>query len=276
MRRAARVIVIVVPLSLLSPVAGPVLTGSAQARTVCGTVPAVGVVYRVARANLELHLTAHFQDAAGDHQEATLTATYSSSHWPGAGTLDGALFNGCPGKPPVWSATTKFAPLTYSVSAAWQKASVEPGEPASGSCAGSYRASAGLEAAWHFPLTSAESEQFVRQRSPKVAFGQYVESERGSCKMEEIEVLEDAVKGALDKRFVSMVHVPRQTLWHEGPRFALPISESYVGPVQLEGIYSGSPGAVTSVDLKWRGSVSFARAYTCQPNGCRLVGPGED
>jgi hypothetical protein len=91
----------------------------------------------------------------------------------------------------------------------------------------------------------------------------------GSCVPDNVEVLADIVSGVLDNRHYAPTRLPFTVLWHSGRHFTLPVNLSYDGPIAVTGDqYYQDPGARTTINVRWHGSIGFVRAYTCTPNGC--------
>jgi hypothetical protein len=244
----------------------------AQASTVCGTVPAVGVVWRVASANLELHLTGQFADADGDHEAASITMTGHLPKALGPSRRDSAIFFGCPGRTPKWSAAAVLPKLTFAVNDSWYEPNTsEPGNPPlTSSCEGTFQADAGIDAAWHTQLLTESGPTRV-PRTPELLIGSYVNPSRaGSCDLENREILRDAAAAGLGKRLFETFRLPAGKLWHSARRLTVPVDASYSGKVPQYGYQEYAPGPVSTLDFHWQGAITFSRAYTCTPNGCRL------
>jgi hypothetical protein len=251
---------------------GSAFAANAQALTACGTVPAVGVVWRVASANLELHLSGHFEDAAGDHEEASITMTSHLQKALGPSKRDSAVFFGCPGKTPKWSADARLDNLTFAVGDSWYEPNTsEPGNPPlTGSCEGTYHAEGLIEAAWHFELLTESGSTRV-PRAPELLISSYVNPSRaGDCDLENREILRDAAAAGLDKRLFAKFRLPAGKLWHAARRVTVPVDASFSGRVPQYGSQEYAPGPVSTLDFHWHGEITFARAYTCTPNGCAL------
>jgi hypothetical protein len=250
---------------------GALLATSAQAETVCGTVPAVGVAYRVAAAHLELHLTGHYTDAEGDSEEATITMTSNLSRPLGPSLSDGALFSACPGKTPHWMSHAALPHVSFAVSSSWYEPHASLGEPpTSGTCAGSFQAEPGINASWHADLFT-DAGLIGQPRKPELAIGTYVNASRvGGCEIENREILRDAAVDGLDHPRLETVSLPESKLRHAARRVSIPVDISYSGKVPLYGYQEYAPGSVSTLDFHWQGEITFARAYTCTPNGCRL------
>jgi hypothetical protein len=251
--------------------AGALFEAGAQALTVCGTVPAVGAAYRVSAAHLELHLTGHFADAEGDHEDATITMQSQLPRALGPSLRDGALFFGCPGKIPKWSSHANLPNLTFAVSSSWYESNALSGnQPTSGTCQGSYHAEATISASWNTDLLS-EAGVLGAPRTPELTISSYVnDSSIGGCKLEDREILADAASGGLDRYRLIKIPLPAQKLWHAARRVTVPIDASFSGQVPQSGYREYAPGPVSTLDFHWQGQITFARAYTCTPNGCRL------
>jgi hypothetical protein len=252
--------------------AGSLFAAGAQAETVCGTVPAVGVVYRVASANLELHLTGHFHDATGDHEEASITMTSHQSTPLGPSKRDSAVVLGCPGKFLKWRSYGDLENLTFVVNDSWYEPNVnEPGNPpTTGSCQGDFRATAAIDSAWDTELFTAMGSAGI-PRSPELAISSYVNPSRaGSCDLENREILRDAAAGGLDQPRYLKFRLPKKKLMHATRRVRIPVSAGYSGKVPLYGYQEYAPGPESTLDYHWQGEITFSRAYTCTPNGCAL------
>jgi hypothetical protein len=265
--RVARTSVTIV----LFGIASALGAASAQARTVCGTAPAVGVAYRVASAHLELHLTGHFSDAEGDHEEASITMTSNLSRPLGPSLSDGALFFACPGKKPVWTSHTALGPLCFVVSSSWYEPHISSGEPpTSGTCDGSFHAEPGINASWHAELFTGAGLLGIPP-TPELAVGTYVNATRvGGCEIEDREILRDAAAAGLDHSQLEKFSLPDGKLRHAARRVSIPVDAGYSGKVPLYGYREYAPGPVSTLEFRWQGEITFSRAYTCPPNGCRL------
>ena len=251
----------------------------ADARSVCGAEPAVGVVYRVAAVHLNLQVTGHFQDASGDYQDATFTMD-GISH-PRFSYKNFGDFGGCPGDPPScivgasicrgdWWSSTVTTMTTQVTESGFDSGAQSGNPPASSSCAGSYRGAPTIMSAWRTTLFAGQGAAGT-PRKPRLAVGAYVQPlQFGTCVISNVEVLSDIVSGVLNNTYYARTRLAMGVLWHTRRRFTMPVNVSYSGGIPVTGDqYYADPGARTTVNLRWQGSISFARAYTCTPNGCR-------
>lgn len=262
------------------------LSPSAQARTVCGSTPALGLGYAVSAAHLTLSLTAHFQDAAGDHQDATVSMSYRLAHrQPPDDQFNGALFNWCrPGSGPgvsylpvggEWFSYFTTVPRpTYNVSVSWYDSGVETyNPPSSGSCQGSYRAGTRIDGAMNGDLDSPTPGVSKIGRTPR--FFILVDGpgnlQIGGCdaSYNGLEVLYDTVGYDIYSR-VFKLSLPLRRLRHSATRIVMPFSVTYSQRPGPNGNQSLDAGASTVLTAHWQGSITYSRAYSCQPNGCRL------
>lgn len=250
------------------------MASSAAARSVCGQEPAVGVVYRVAAVHLNVQITGHFQDAAGDYQDATFSMN-GVSH-PRFDYQNFGDFGGCPGDPPscfpgaaickgVWWSMVTPTMTTVVTESGFDSGVEDANPPSSSSCQGSYVTTPSILSAWRFPHYFGSTP-----RTPKLSVGGYVGQSRfGTCVVQDVEVVSDVRRYVLGQAHYAPTTLPVKLLWHARRHFTLPVSVSYSGPIPVTGDqYYQDPGASTTVSVHWQGSISFVRAYTCTPNGC--------
>jgi hypothetical protein len=272
MRRAPRTVTaLCLTTASAAAAVGALFETGAQALTACGTVPAVGAAYGVSAAHLELHLTGHFANAEGDHEDATITMQSQLPRALGPSLRDGALLFACPGKTPRWSSHADLPSLAFAVSSTWYESNAPSGNaPTSGTCQGTYHADARIAASWNTDLFGEAGFVGV-PRTPELTISSYVNDwSIGGCKLEDREILADAASGGLDRYRLIKIPLPAKPLSHAARQVTVPINASFSGRVPQYGYQEYSPGPVSTLDFHWQGQITFSRAYTCTPNGCRL------
>lgn len=240
--------------------------------------------YAVSATRLTLHLTAHFQDSAGDHQDATVTMTYRLPHsQPPTDGFDGAVFNACPRGsspaiaylPAAGSWFSYFTPVPrarYNVSASWFDSGVETSSPPSfGSCQGSYQAGTRIDSAMNADLDSPQQGVIKVGRTAK--FLLYVDGpdnlQIGTCDANNVEVLYDTVAYDIYSGVLKL-SLPVRQLRRAGRRIVIPIDVRYSQRLPSNGDQGNDAGASTTLTAHWQGSITYSRSFTCRPNGCQL------
>jgi hypothetical protein len=262
---------------LLGPLLGAGLIWAltpADALTRCGAVPAIGVAYRVGATHVRLHMTAHFQDAQGDHQDATLTADWRMRGQPPIGPGEFGIFGACPGKkplhPPYWFSSVGGSPR-LTISASWYDTGNDAGTaPFSGSCQGSFVYELGLDSAWRADLDTSQGITTIGRHPTQAVSGYVNVGPSGACSTDNLEIAADAIQGGLDSAHTAPIRLPTAALMREGRTAKIPVGVSWSGRVGQYGIKEGDPGAVSTVSISWQGTITLRRAYTCTPNGCGL------
>lgn len=254
------------------------LTATAQARTVCGQEPAVGVVYRVAAVHLTLTITGHFQDDVGDYENATFT-TDEISH-PPFNYQNFGDFGGCRGDPStciahapicrgVWWSSTAVETSTAVTESEYDSGMQDGSPPSTSSCQGSYRSGREITSAWRTPLNTGAGVAGTPRR-PKLAVGDYsTPLQFGTCDVDNVEVLDDIVTDVLYHTYFAPTTLSLNVLWRAGRQLTMPVNVTYSGPIPVVGYEQyEDDGASTTASVHWQGSIRFVRAYTCKPNGC--------
>lgn len=239
---------------------------AAPAAADCGPGNFAGVVYHVSSAHLQLQLTGHFQDTAGDYQDTTFTLNDVVSHPLALTQSRFALFNSC--SPPIYGSNAAI-PGVYSVNASWYSAG-DP--PSTGSCQGTYRAPTAVESAWHHSLAGVlnASGNPITPRSPELDVTSVLPSLTfGSCNASDTGIIRDAAD-RLATGFAIPLRLPVASLRRGGARLVLSFNVTREGSVPDGGANSFNPGAASTIKLHWQGTVTYARSYTCHPHGCVL------
>jgi hypothetical protein len=235
----------------------------------------------VSGGQLTLNLTGVYRDSTGTQEQTSITMTDALTGGVPLSDTSYGVFNqgSCLAKPNLLS-VVDVPHATFDVTASWQDSAVDTGDQAvSGSCSGSFRAVPDVESGWNIQLTDIQIllGRTVHSSIPALYLRSYVNPEQfGSCNQDNTEILRDVIAGGIDTPFGAHFSLAARTLKRLGRKFTVAINVTHVGTVPVQGVeFYGAPGATSSLDLSWRGELTFSRVYSCEPHGCIYPPPTE-